>query len=128
MKYTLENGKTVNIPDKEIEKSMKVLELTKEEAIDLWLEDNDFQENEELEELDAKAKKVKVVHGASADKPKERKPKTVKISEETIFNDLFDFLTENYNISVLKDNKLIEIKLNEKVFKLDLIETRTKKS
>ena len=41
MKYTLKNGKVVNIPDKEIEQSMKVLELTKEEAIEMWLEDND---------------------------------------------------------------------------------------
>ena len=46
MKYTLENGKVVNIPDNEIEYNMKTLELSKEEAIDLWLEDNDYQVNE----------------------------------------------------------------------------------
>ena len=33
------NGKNINIPDKEIEKAMKSLELTKEEAIEMWLED-----------------------------------------------------------------------------------------
>ena len=36
MKYTV-NGKTMNIPNEELEKSMKALELTKEEAIQLWL-------------------------------------------------------------------------------------------
>ena len=33
MKYTLKNGRTVNIPDKENEKSLKALDLTMEEAI-----------------------------------------------------------------------------------------------
>ena len=51
MKYTI-NGKTVNISDEELEKSMKALELTKDEAIQLWLEDNGFEENEEQNALD----------------------------------------------------------------------------
>ena len=34
MIYELENGKKVKIPDTEIEKSMKLLDLTKEEAIE----------------------------------------------------------------------------------------------
>ena len=72
MKYTLENGKTVNIPDSEITNNMRLLELTREEAIQLWLEDNDYEENEEQAELDAKAKKVKIDHGAQADKPRKR--------------------------------------------------------
>ena len=46
MKQTLENGKEVTIPDKEIEKYMKSLELSKADAIDLWLEDNDYQVND----------------------------------------------------------------------------------
>ena len=36
MKYTLPNGKNVNIPDKEIEKNMKLLEISKEEAVEMW--------------------------------------------------------------------------------------------
>ena len=32
MTYTLSNGKTVRIPDKEIEKNMKILEISKDEA------------------------------------------------------------------------------------------------
>ena len=85
LKYQLKNGKTVNIPDKELEKSMKALELTKEEAIQMWLEDNDYEVNEEQEELDSKAKKVKIQHGASAvdkSQPKEKKERVVKVSDE----------------------------------------------
>ena len=84
---------------------------------------------ETAEELDAKQKEIKVNVGARSEKKTERKPKAIKVSDEKtqIFNDLLRFLTENYDFSVLKDNKLIEISYNGKKFKLDLIETRQKK-
>lgn len=135
MKYTLENGKVVNIPDKDIENYMKSLELSKEEAIDLWLEDNDYQVNEELEELDAKAKKVKINHQASAiDKTekKDRKPRTVKISDEKqkLFDEIYHNLVEIYGgtVEIVKENKLMTVKVGEKTFKIDLIEQRAKKN
>ena len=135
MQYTLENGKTVNIPDKDIENYMKSLELSKEEAIDLWLEDNDYQVNDELEELDAKAKKVKINHQASAiDKTekKDRKPRTVKISDEKqkLFDEIYHNLVEIYGgtVEIVKENKLMTVKVGEKTFKIDLIEQRTKKT
>ena len=84
---------------------------------------------ETAEELDAKQKEIKVNVGARSEKKTERKPKIIKVSDEKtqIFNDLLRFLTEKYDFSVLKDNKLIEISYNGKKFKLDLIETRQKK-
>jgi hypothetical protein len=134
MKYTLENGKVVNIPDNEIEYNMKTLELSKEEAIDLWLEDNDYQVNEELEELDSKAKKVKIDHQASAiDKTekKDRKPRTVKVSDtkQTVFANIHNFLVETYgeNVEIVKENKLLSLKIGDKTFKVDLIEQRPPK-
>lgn len=135
MQYTLENGKVVNIPDKEIEQNMKALELSREDAIDLWLEDNDYQENEEQNELDNKAKKVKIQHSASAiDKTqkKDRKPREVKISNEkqSLFDNIYHFLVENYGgkVEIINQNKLIELQIGEKTFKLDLIEKRQKKA
>lgn len=136
MRYTLESGKVVNIPDKEIENSIKILELTKEEAIQLWLEDNDYEVNEELEELDAKAKKVKIDHGASATTPRKKseKPRTVKVSDEkkTLFDSILTNIdrcegVERENVRILKENKLIEVKIGEKIFKVDLIEQRPPK-
>ena len=59
MKYTLNNGKTVNIPDAEIEKNASLLEITKEEAIQMWLEDNEYLENEEQTALDKKSQSCK---------------------------------------------------------------------
>ena len=135
MKYELKNGRTLNIPDAEIEKSMKFLELTKEEAIQMWLEDNDYEVNEEQAELDEKARKVKIQHGAKADAPRKKTsaPRKAKVSDEKamLFASILENLTrcesvEKDNITVLKDNKLIEVKIGDKVFKVDLIEQRKK--
>lgn len=131
MKYTV-NGKSVNIPNEELEKSMKALELTREEAIQLWLEDNGFEENEEQNALDEKAKKVKVNHGAGeSGKGKSAKPRTVVVSDEkkTLFEDIFSNLVEIYgeNAKIEKENKLIIVKIGEKTFKIDLIEQRKPK-
>ena len=135
MKYTLPNGKNVNIPDEEIKKSMKALDLTKEDAIQLWLEDNDYEVNEEQAELDAKAKKVKIDHGASAmdkTKSKEKKPRPKVASDEKkeLFDEIFSNLEDVYkqNAQIVKENKLITVQIGEKVFKIDIIEQRPKKS
>ena len=135
MKYTLENGKVVNIPYKEIEKSMKALELTKEEAIQMWLEDNDYEINDEQVALDEKAKKVKIQHGASAiDKTeqKEKKPRVVKISDEkqALFGEIYLHLKEIFgeNVEIVKENKLLTVTQGKKVFKIDIIEQRPPKN
>ena len=131
MKYTV-NGKSVNIPNEELEKSMRVLELTRDEAIQLWLEDNGFEDNEEQNALDEKAKKVKVNHGAGeSGKAKNSKPRTVVVSDEKkeLFDEIFSNLADVYgeNAKIEKENKLIIVKIGENTFKIDLIETRKKK-
>ena len=134
MRYTLPNGKNVNIPDEEIKKSMKALDLSKEDAIQMWLEDNDYEVNEEQAELDAKAKKVKIDHGASAvdkSEKKEKKPRPKVASDEKkeLFDEIFSNLQDVYkqNAQIEKENKLIVVKIGEKVFKVDLIEQRKPK-
>ena len=135
MKYQLSNGKSVNIPDKEIENSMKVLELTKEEAIQMWLEDNDYEVNEEQVALDEKAKKVKIQHGASAvDKTekKEKKERKIVASDEkqALFNEILSNLEDVYknSVEIVKENKLLTVKIGSKTFKIDIIEQRPPKN
>ena len=41
-------GKKIKVPQAEVEKLMKSLDLTEQEAIDLWLSDNDYMENKEV--------------------------------------------------------------------------------
>jgi putative protein kinase ArgK-like GTPase of G3E family len=69
----------------------------------------------------------------SENKPKNKpkKPKTVKVSAEKaeLFNLLWEGLNNYYqNAEILTNNKLISVQINEKTFKIDIIETRPKKS
>jgi len=136
MRYTLKTGKTINISDEEIATAMKNLELTKEEAVQMWLEDNDYLENEEQNALDAKAKAVKIQHDAQSEdsRKKSEKPRTVKVSDEkqALFSEICSNLDDVYHgegerVTVLKENKLIEVRIGEKVFKIDIIEQRPAK-
>ena len=68
--------------------------------------------------------------GKSVDDPnKPKKPRTVKISDEKkeLFESILKNLTrcvpiEQEDIKVLKENKLIQVKIGEKIFKIDIIE------
>lgn len=55
MKYNF-NGKDINIPDGDIKKLKISLDLSTEEAIETWLDDNNYTNNEEAEEMTKKAK------------------------------------------------------------------------
>lgn len=131
MRYTFE-GKTVTIPDTELEKSMKLLDISKDEAIQMWLEDNDYCENEEIEILTAKAKENKAVqHGAvNVNKSKtatkrERKP---DVEKEEIISKLAEFLeTIGTSVKITNKSKLIEFEIGENHYKVDLIKQRPPK-
>lgn len=134
MRYNF-NGKMINIPDDEIAKAMKNLDLTKEQAIEMWLEDEGYLENEEQNHLCEVAKVNKItqnIHGAGErGKKTSKKPKTVKVSDEKVelFKEILENLQENHqNVKILKENKLISVEINGKIFKIDLIEQRKPKN
>ena len=114
MKYTLDDGKTINIPDKEIEKSMSLLGLTQDEAVSMWLEDNELEFNQEQEELQKKASKVKIQHGAGdKTKRKQSKPRTHINCDEKI--ELFNYITEQLKSYIInKTDSKVELIIKEK--------------
>ena len=131
MRYTFE-GKTITIPDAELEKSMKLLDISRDEAIQMWLEDNDYCENEEATALTKKAKENHAVqHGAvSPNKPKsttkrERKP---DLEKEEIIHKLAEFLESvGVPVEIPNKSKIIEFNIGENHYKLDLIKQRPPK-
>lgn len=83
-------------------------------------------------ELGAKAN-CKRYEQSEKPKKKEQKPRNIKISDEK--KNLFDSILRNLdrceglereNITVLKENKLIECKIGDKTFKIDVIQMRNK--
>ena len=85
---------------------------------------------EALEMAEMELKSAKVAKNGSLEIKKVRKPRVYNASDEktTIFNDVLGYLTEKYNVSVLTNNKKLQILYNNKSFTLDLIENRPKKS
>ena len=136
MIHTLDNGTKVNIPDKELEKSMEKLELSLEDAIDLWLADNDYEIDEEQEELNEKAKKVKIQHDSTMTKTRRKstKPRTIKVSDakKEVFYQFSEFL-KNFceknpaRYSVLTENKMFQLKFGGETFKIDIVQQRKPK-
>ena len=134
MTYKL-NGKSIKIPDAEIEKSMKALELSREEAIQMWLEDEGYLENEEQEALDAKAKASRItatIHQASAKdvKKKTQKERVQKedSTKEMIIAEIAEMLPKlAENVQILNKNKLISFQIGEDLFEIDLKRKRKPK-
>ena len=61
---------------------------------------------------------------------KERKPRKPNTSDakKQIFQQVLEFLSDNFNTNVLIDNKKIQILYENKSFILDLVENRPKKT
>jgi hypothetical protein len=125
------NGKNIRIPDEEIKRNMTCLDMTQEEAIQTWLEDEGYLENAVVEELSAKAKENKVSHEAKAVKPRkaikrERKPDEEK---ENLIKILAKCLeNEGITAQITNKSKVIEFNVGENHYKLDLIKQRAKKN
>lgn len=129
------NNKNVNIPDKEIAQFVKSLDITETEAIEMWLDDNGYTTNEEVESLTKKAKANKTDKIVVSDKTKPRKKTerapTENPDKEFLIVQLYQALTGLDNITALKitnKTKIIEFVYNNKSFKLDLVQKREKKA
>jgi len=134
MKYQLNDKKTINIPDAEIRKSMEILDLTEEEAIQMYLEDEGYIKNEEVERLTKKAKENKadkiVVRSKVENTKSERPPKENPVKEQLI-KDIYNFLKENGElepVTITNKTKTIDFYVNGKYFSLNLTEHRPKKA
>ena len=130
MTYT-KNNKTYSIPNDELEKLQAKLNISKVEACDLWLADCGFEENEEQELLNNKAKMTPQERVTTEKSKAPRKPRTIKISAEKqmLFKYILGELSENFQtVNVLTENKLIEVEICGKKFKIDITECRKPKN
>ena len=128
------NNKVVKIPQKEIDNLMKTLELTEQEAIETWLDDNDYTTNEQVEELTKKAKAngtTKIGARVNIENKKVERERKANPTKALIIDQLWQKLAEIEHISNLKvenKEKLITFSLNGNDYKLDLVQKRAKKA
>jgi FKBP-type peptidyl-prolyl cis-trans isomerase len=138
MKYTLDTGRTINIPDADIARLQKSLKISEEEAIQTWLVDEEYISDETVDELTEKAKKNRItatVHKAKAEDSakKERKPREKKENPlkkaiiDALLKGLEQNLAENAEIHVTNDEKYIDLHVNGLEFTINLVQHRPKK-
>lgn len=133
MNYNL-NGKLIKIPDSDIELNMSKLGLSKEDAIQVYLEDEGFLDNEEQNNLTQKAKENRVtatIHGASANGKKKTQRERVRKenpTKERVIAETAKML-EGFaqNVQILNVGKLISFELDGKKFEFDLKQKREPK-
>lgn len=134
MKYIV-GKKEINIPEGEIEKLMDSLDISEDEAVQTWLFDNDYIENEEEAKLTKKAKDNRImatIHEAKSDKP--RAKRVVEKKEDVVKEDIIKRTAEMLaaiaeNVKITNVSKIIEFDMpNGDHFKFDLVRQRKTKN
>ena len=131
MKYKF-NEKEINIPDEEIKSLINNLDLTEQQAIETWLDDNDYTTNEEVEELTKKAKvngTTKIKARANVENKKTTRERKENPAKVFIIQQILSKLAEIdtiYNLKVENKEKIISFEYENHKYKIDLVQRREK--
>lgn len=133
--YKLASGKVVNIPTAEIQRNMALLKISRDEAVDLWLYDNEYIGNDEADALTNKAKENRItatIHQAKAEYKQKTQRERVKKEDPTkegIIKAVAEMLPSlnAENIEIVNAGKLITFTIGADKYKLDLIRQRPPK-
>lgn len=133
---TLDNDRVVRVDKSYLDNMVAALEIDMDEAVLTYLEDEEYEINDEQEQLTKKAKENRItatIHQAE-DRTKERKKavRTVKENptKEMVITNLVEKLKEIEdvkNIIIENKSKIITFNIGNKSFKIDLIERRKRK-
>lgn len=126
MKYVF-NGKNLNIPDSDLKKSMEKFGLSKEDAIQLWLEDNDYSTNEEVEILSEKAKEFRRYEKSDKERKKSTKERKVDQNKAFLLQILMDSIKNEYSITTVKNEAEFSFSMGEDNYTVKLIKHRPPK-
>lgn len=132
IEITLNNDKIVKVSKAWADKCITNLDTNMEDVLLMYLEDNDYIVNEEQEQLDKQAKgKVKLVATKETPKKKTQKERTQKDNPtkeliiQTVVNALQTLGVNDLNVE--NKAKLVTFTLDNKDFKIDLVEKRKPK-
>lgn len=126
----LVNG--VTISDEWIDKQCELLDISIQEAVDMYLADNGVVENSEQNELDTKAKKVKINHGATESKERKKVERKREPNEtkRAIISSLINVINEIEgveNAKITNVEKYIDFAIGDRTFTINLVEHRKPK-
>jgi hypothetical protein len=126
----LVNG--ITISDEWIDKQCELLDISIQEAVDMYLADNGVVENSEQNELDTKAKKVKINHGATEGKERKKVERKREPNEtkRAIISSLINAINEIEgveNAKITNVEKYIDFAIGDRTFTINLVEHRKPK-
>ena len=132
---TLDNDKVVRVDKSYLDNMVAALEIDMDEAVLTYLEDEEYEINDEQEQLTKKAKENRItatIHQAE-DRTKERKKavRTVKENptKEKVIAEMFKSIQNIAGVTdcrIENKAKIITFSLNGENYKLDLIQRRKK--
>lgn len=133
MQYLL-NDKKIRIPDDELNHYMKSMGLSKDEAIQVWLEDEGYIDNEEQNALEKKAKDNRItatIHQAKSFTQKTQRERVKK--EDPTKAEIIKATAEMLksmatNVVITNETKVITFKIGNDTYKFDLIRNRQPKA
>lgn len=134
---TLDNDKIVRVEKSYLDSMISALDIDMDEAVLTYLEDEEYEINDEQEELTQKAKENRItatIHKAE-DKTRERKkveraPKE-NPTKEGIISELFNCVSALEGVSncrIENKTKIVTFDLNGESFKIDLVQKRKPKA
>lgn len=133
MQYLL-NEKKIRIPDDELNHYMKSMGLSKDEAIQVWLEDEGYIDNEEQNALEKKAKDNRItatIHQAKSFTQKTQRERVKK--EDPTKAEIIKATAEMLksmatDVTITNETKVITFKIGNDTYKFDLIRNRRPKA
>ncbi len=126
MQYNF-NGKILTIPDKELEKYVKKLDISKEEAIEMWLDDNDYTENEVVEQLTEKAKSVRRYEKSDKARKPSTKERKVDAEKGYLLSILMEAIKNEDCIDSVKNEAEFSFRHGENSYTVKLVKHRPPK-
>lgn len=132
---TLDNDKVIRVETDYLDNMIETLDISMEEAVLTYLEDEEYEINDEQEQLTKKAKENRItatIHDVE-DKTKPRKkaeraPKE-NPTKEGVISELFNCVSALAGVSncrIENKTKIVTFDLNGESFKIDLIQKRKK--
>lgn len=132
--HFMERGWGLTDKETTILKNMKSLDISREEAEQLWEDDNSDYESDEMKEMGEKAKSVmRTIHGAEGDRktfpkknePRERKENPTK--RMIIAEILAKIETISDNCEITNAEKYISFEIGDEKYEINLIQKRKPK-
>jgi hypothetical protein len=124
------NQKTYEIDDEWIDKTVETLEISINEAVEMWLCDNDIETNPEVDEMTKRAKTINRYTRSAAENKKTTRERKKDALKQKIIQAVIgglEQLSEIEDLTLRNDEKYVDLTINGEEYTINLVKHRKKK-